>query len=478
MTKKEHNQVFAPLFFLLVGVFLSCAFFLLVRGPEDHQGSLRIPPLAAPRPDFSELVRRTNGSVVSVSTRKLIKVTRTTTQLLAPREEEFRSSGAGSGFFFDSRGYVLTNEHVVSGVERITVRLADGREYSAHLVGSDPVSDLAILKVPGPDSFPVLPLGDSSRLRVGEWVVAIGDPLSFDHSVTAGVVSAKGRKVQNFIYDDLIQTDVAINQGNSGGPLLNLEGAVVGINSIIHLRGRGISFAIPINQAKTIVRQIMARGRVRRGYLGLEPREVDSKIQRALQLREPAGVVVVNVESGTPAERCGLRLYDVIVEFDGKPVPSRDEFFRLVAETPPGRRVQMKVVRDAAPLQLTTQLVERPVSLDGVASDYLSEGGDASKGRPSSPLGFLVADITREVQARFRLPWDQGVTITSIDFYGPAVESGLMEGSVIREINRKSVRNVKEFRALEAAARSGDIFLVYALLPRDGSPYLATVQVP
>src|SRR3954447_20869002 len=248
-----------------------------------------------------------------------------------PRDRDSPRRGAGSGFIIDADGSILTNNHVVDRAERITVKLSDGRSMRARLIGADPDTDIALIKVDGQSGLPVAPLGDSATLRMGEWVCAIGNPLGYEHTVTVGVVSFLGRKLFDMSLDNYIQTDAAINFGNSGGPLINSRGEVIGINAAISSRASSIGFAVPINGASGILPQLRTRGRVSRGYIGVQLREVDADLQRSLNLPVSRGAFVQDVTGGSPAERAGLRPYDVILSFDGARVGNDDDLIRQIS---------------------------------------------------------------------------------------------------------------------------------------------------
>ncbi len=254
--------------------------------------------------------------------------------------------GAGSGFIIDADGSILTNHHVIDRAERIIVKLSDGRTLRARVLGADPDTDVALIKVDGQSGLPVAPLGDSSRLRMGEWVCAIGNPLGYEHSVTVGVVSFLGRKLFDKSLDNYIQTDAAINFGNSGGPLINARGEVVGINAAVSSRASNIGFAVPIDGARAILPQLRAKGRVARGYIGVGLRDVDPDLERSLKLPVSQGALIQDVTSGSPAERAGLRPYDIIVSLDDAEIESDDDLIREISARAPGSPARLKIVRD------------------------------------------------------------------------------------------------------------------------------------
>ena len=299
--------------------------------------------------NFADVVERINPAVVNIdATARGDGARRRSRGLREPsdlyqrpdsngqRAPELPHRGTGSGFIIDADGSILTNNHVIEGADRISVKLADGRSLRARVIGSDPDTDVALITVDGQAGLPVAPIGDSSNLRTGEWVCAIGNPLGYEHTVTVGVVSYRGRKLFDPSLDDYIQTDAAINFGNSGGPLINARGEVIGINAAISSRASSIGFAVPINVASAIIPQLRARGRVSRGYIGVGLRDVDRDLERSLNLAVSRGAFVQDVASGSPAERAGLRPYDVILAFDGVPVANDDELIRRISGNPPG----------------------------------------------------------------------------------------------------------------------------------------------
>src|SRR5712692_6478315 len=332
-------------------------------------------PAMAPLVNFADVVERLNPAVVNIDTTTRSGDRRRRGRTTAPgspdpfdgpfdfgtpRDRETPRRGSGSGFIIDADGSILTNYHVVDRAERITVKLSDGRTLRAHLIGADPDTDIALIKVDGQSGLPVAPLGDSSSLRMGEWVCAIGNPLGYEHTVTVGVVSYLGRKLFDASLDNYIQTDAAINFGNSGGPLINSRGDVIGINAAISSRASSIGFAVPINGATAILQQLRARGRVSRGYIGVTLRDVDPDLQRSLSLSVSRGALVQDISEGSPGERAGLRAYDVIVSLDETPVANDDELIRLIAARTPGSPAHIRLVRDGHEQTITVKLAERP----------------------------------------------------------------------------------------------------------------------
>src|SRR5712691_1243483 len=285
------------------------------------------------------------------------------------RDPQGPRRGAGTGFIIDASGLILTNHHVVDGADRIMVRLTDGRNLHATRIGSDPDTDIALIKVESSGPLPYAALVDSDALRLGQWVVAIGNPLAYEHTVTVGVVSFIGRKLFDSSLDRYIQTDAAINFGNSGGPLINARGEVIGINAAISSRAANIGFAVPINQARAILPQLRDKGHVSRGYIGVSLRDVDPDLQRSLGLRSGDGALVQDVTPGSPGSRAGIRIYDLIVAVDGKAVSGNDQLIQLIASRQPGSVASLQIVRDNHPVNIAVKLAERPLREKRPAND-------------------------------------------------------------------------------------------------------------
>jgi len=380
----------------------------------------------------------------------------------APRERpprrEYRipQTAQGSGFIISADGYILTNNHMVEGAEKLEIELADGRKFTAEIKGTDPESDVAVIKIDAND-LPFLELADSDALEVGEWVLAIGNPFGYSHTVTAGIVSAKGRSDPGLgiTYQDFIQTDAAINPGNSGGPLLNLNGKVIGINTaIVGLTGGniGIGFAIPINMAKAVYPQLMKGETVERGFLGLLPQNLTLSMAEQLGLKDAKGVIISEITEGSPADKAGLKHNDVILEFNGKPVESENEFRRNVALLKPGTNVEIVVWRDGKRKTLTATLEKRPP---------LNELLGARPGRLEE-LGFAVQNLTDEFAERYGYQGQSGVIVTEVEPGSRAAQEGIKAGMLIKEVNFKPVKNTREFNeAIEQARKKESItFLV------------------
>lgn len=362
----------------------------------------------------------------------------------------FEQRGVGSGFVMSREGYILTNNHVVEEADQIKVKLVNGKEYDGKVVGRDPKTDLALVKIEGTSDLYPLMLGNSEELKVGSWVVAIGSPFGLEQTVTAGIVSAKGRVIGSGPYDNFIQTDASINPGNSGGPLINMKGEVVGINTAIIASGQGIGFAIPINMAKEIAPQLQEKGHVTRGWLGVSIQEVTPELAKSFGLKEKKGALVAQVISGSPAEKAGIEQGDVIVEFNGKEVSDSKELPRIVASTPVGKAVTIKLSRDGKVLDRQVKVGE------------MEEKVEVAK--PSSshkPLGITVQDLTPEIAKGLGLKKDVGVVVTGVEPGSPAANAGIQTGDVIREVNRKPVKDVEDFVQKIEKAKDQDNILLF-----------------
>jgi len=349
-----------------------------------------------------------------------------------------QQQGVGSGFVISSDGYILTNNHVVDEANQIKIKLADGKEYDAKVVGRDPKTDLALLKAEGASNLQPLQLGDSDSLRVGSWVVAIGSPFGLEQTVTAGIVSAKGRVIGSGPYDNFIQTDASINPGNSGGPLLNTEGQVVGINTAIFSQSGGnvgIGFAIPVNMAKDIVPQLKEKGHVTRGWLGVGIQKITPELAKSFGLKDEKGALVSQVVKDGPADKGGIETGDVIVEFDGKKVSDSNELPRMVAPLPVGKTVSVKVLRGGA-------VVNHEVKI-GQLEEQKEEVANVSTRKP---LGMTVQNITPEIADGLGLKSEKGVVVTSVIPGSPAAQADIRSGDVIQQVNKKPVKDVEDFK--------------------------------
>ena len=378
--------------------------------------------------------------------------------------KEFKRKGLGSGFVINKDGYIVTNNHVVQKAKDITVILFNKEQYPAKVVGTDPKTDIALIKIEAKEDLAVIPLGDSDKLRQGESVIAIGNPFGLSETVTAGIVSAKGRVIGAGPYDDFIQTDASINPGNSGGPLINYYGEVVGINTAIVSSGQGIGFAVPINMVKDILVQLKEKGKVIRGWLGVSIQEVTPELARSFGMKEEKGALVSDVVAGGPAEKAGLKRGDIILEFNGRTITEYNELPRMVAVLPPGEKATLKVLRDGKEQEI-------PVTVGELKEEEAAKPAEEME----KQLGISLQPVTPEIAGELGMKKAEGVVVTNVEANSSASEAGLQRGDVILEVDRKSISSVKNFTdALKKAGKSM-LFLIY----RNGSTlYLSVKSAP
>jgi serine protease Do len=451
--------------------------------------SLAMPSLSTARttsPDFVEMAKRLKPTVVNIRTAKVIKprpnLQRPRMQSpfdnffedffgqfngQMPQQRARREQSLGTGFIISPDGYILTNNHVVSGADEVMVKFSDGREIKGEIKGADEKLDLALIKVSAKEAFHAADLGDSDVLEVGEWVMAIGNPFGLSQTVTAGIVSAKGRVIGNGPYDDFIQTDASINPGNSGGPLFSAEGKVIGINTAIIAGGQGIGFAIPINLAKGIIAQLRDSGKVTRGYLGVRFQPLTADLAKSFGLESEKGALIAHVEKDTPAEKAGLKAGDVILEYDGKPVNEGNELPRYVADTPIDKKVKVVVFRDGKKQEVFVVVGKLKGDDSAVA---------ASSGNENEKLGITVQDLTVELAARLNIKDSKGgLVISEVKAGSPAEEAGTLPGSLIVEINGQRPDSLEKYSAVVSRIKKGDI--VRLLLKRpDGSIHYVAMK--
>jgi serine protease Do len=451
----------------------------LAAAPAIHRPAAVVPGLV----NFADVAESLNPAVVNIeaSTRAGVRRRRSPNPgpfddgNPAPQGPSSVRPQSGSGFVIEGDGQILTNYHVIQNAERIMVKFSDGRSLQARVLGIDPDTDIALITVDA-RNLPVAPMGDSDTLRVGEWVCAIGNPLAYEHTVTVGVVSYLGRKLFDTSLDNYIQTDAAINFGNSGGPLINGRGEVVGINSAISQRASNIGFAVPINEARAILPQLRTDGRVSRGFMGVTLSDVDPDLRRSLRLTSTQGALVQDVTNGSPGHRAGLRAYDLITGIDDKRVANNDEVIREVARRGPGTLARLQVVRDGRTQTVTVRLGERPSRQAGRPLD------EANPVRPSSnsmtPLGLSVRDIDRATSRRLRLPSGvNGVVVTRVDPLGSAHDAGIQRDQIVMEINRRPVNSAEAYNRLARAASPGDVLAVYVYTPAMDQRSIRAVRV-
>ena len=370
-------------------------------------------------------------------------------------QKEFKRQGLGSGFIFSEDGYIITNNHVVERATDIKVILQNGDSYVAEIIGTDPKSDLALLKIEPEEKLPAVKFGNSDNLEIGDWVLAIGNPFGLGHTVTSGIISAKGRSLGFGSYDDFLQTDAAINPGNSGGPLFNFDGEVVGVNTAIIARGQGIGFAIPINMTKNIVSQLKNGGKVVRGWIGVYVQQVTPEIAESLNLKDDSGALVADITADGPAEKAGLKRGDIIVEVNGTKIDEMPELPKLVASYAPGTKTKMKVIRDGKEKVLSIKLGELPEN--GAKVSSRKQDNEVEK-----KLGLIVQNITPQIKNRLGLESPEGVVITNVSSGSVASEAGLVRGDVILEINKKQISNLDDYRKQVDSSKEGQslLFLV------------------
>jgi len=482
----------------------------VVTAQRVPERDLQVPPAqkgpdpALYLPNIADIAERANGAVVNIRATEIIRAgTRERRanphdpfEFFFPRpddrsprgdsnDDDQRQDSGGSGFVVSSDGFILTNYHVIEDADKIVVRLAgESRDYDATVIGTDQLTDLALLKIDAGHPLPTIPLGDSEGLRVGEWVIAIGNPLVYDHTVTVGVVSAKGRKLvglsRDVALDNYIQTDAAINRGNSGGPLLNVRGEAIGINSAISVAGQGISFAIPINMARDVMSQLREKGKVDRGFLGVTIQDIQTELRSEEReyfgLQNRQGAFIQSVTDGNPAAVAGLKPGDAIVSVDGRQITSSDDLIRTISSKTPGARVSLGVIRDGRERKITAELTNRPDPVARASRDDSTPAPD----QPASDyrLGITVEDLTADTRQELRVDPDvRGVIVTHVSQVSDAWERGLREGDVITEVNRQKIGSLAEYRALVDKLGPGDIMALYVTTPGVGIGRFVTIRV-
>lgn len=421
---------------------------------------------SAQTPDFASLAEQLKPSVVNISTAKTVK--QRSPSFRGPRtpgggdpfdeffERFFREApqsphkerALGSGFIISADGYILTNDHVVDGADEIKVKLSDGREFSGEVRGLDPKLDLALIKIETGEDLPFARMGESDNIKVGEWVMAIGNPFGLEQTVTVGIVSAKGRVIGAGPYDDFIQTDASINPGNSGGPLFNVKGEVVGINTAIVAGGQGIGFAIPVNMAKQIIPQLRDEGHVTRGWLGVTVQAVSKELADSFGLETPRGALVNEIVKDSPADKAGLQRGDILLGYDGQMISEINDLPRLVAVTPVDKAVKVTIFRDGK---------EREVK---VTIGKMNEGGQelaASDKESGGSLGLTAVNVTPELTERFALEGTEGILITEIASDGPAADANLRVGDLIVEADGTEIKSIRDFAAIIGKKASGKV---------------------
>lgn len=461
--KKSVFLFFAACF--LVVVSLSCA-----KVEEDDETSELLSDESAPEllsssnsagtfPSLSGLVEKQKHSVVNISTTSVVKqgpmfpdfgegdVFEEFFKRFFPndQEREFRKKGLGSGFIVSKNGYIVTNNHVISRAEDIQVVLYDGSRYAAEIVGQDVKTDLAVLKIKPEKKLKPVVFGDSDGLRIGDWVMAIGNPFGLGYTVTVGIVSAKGRSLGLGAYDDFIQTDASLNPGNSGGPLFNLRGEVVGVNTAIAARGQGIGFSIPANMAKGVISQLMEKGKVVRGWLGVIIQPITQEIAESIGHEGTDGALISDISPGSPAEKAGLKRGDVVVEFDGEPIKEFTSLSKLVGMKAPGTSSKITVLRDGKRKEISVVLGNLPDEQTPVESRRDED--------------IELSDITPDIAARFGVEDKAGVLVTNVSRGSSAWEAGFRPGDVILEVDKNPVANLGDYNKIISGLKPGKQYL-------------------
>lgn len=444
---------------------------------------------AAQPMDFRELVKNAIPAVVNISTERTEQMRSMQSpfdmfrghpdldRFFEPFDEFYnrtpktrKTSSLGSGFVISADGYIVTNNHVVEGADTIRVNLGGkGKKddlHTAKVIGTDPETDLALLKIEA-NNLPYLKFGDSDVLEVGEWVVAIGSPLGLDHTVTAGIVSAKSRNIQSGSYDDFLQTDASINRGNSGGPLLNMNGEVVGINTAIAQRAQGIGFAIPSTMANRIINDLKANKKVSRGWLGVTIQNVDAATAKALGMSDPHGALINSVLDGQPAHKAGIKEGDVIIAINGKNIEDTEQLLRTVAMLTPGSSSTVTIWRDGKTENLTITVAERDTTSAGA--------GDQGAKEDASLLGLKVRPVTPEDLRRYSLKNNAGLLVTGVAADSAAAEMGIQPGDVVLAVNKKAVNSVKELSDRIAAAEKHGAVLLH--ISRKGQVFFRALEM-
>ncbi|MCP3926780.1 MAG: Do family serine endopeptidase [Desulfobacterales bacterium] len=411
--------------------------------------------------NFSELAKNVKTSVVNIRTEKTVKGSNRVykhffgdpndrnnpfREFFGPNPRKgYKQRSLGSGFIIDKKGYIVTNNHVVENADVISVKLFNGKTAKAKIIGRDPKTDLALIKIPESSDLTPIKFGDSEKIEVGEWVIAIGSPFGFEQTVTAGIISGKGRVIGQGPYDNFLQTDASINPGNSGGPLINLKGKVIGINTAIIKSGYGIGFAIPVNMAKGIISQLKNSGEVNRGWLGVGIQDLTPDLAKYYKVKNKKGVLVVDVYKGHPASKAGIRINDIIISVNGKKVTTGKELSLYIASIKAGEKVKLKVLRSGRTKTIYASLGKRS-KLEKKARKNLARGFDE--------IGISVNDVTPEMRRRYGL--DKGIIITAVEQNSIGSKAGFRRGDMILEVNRISVKTKKKYMSILDNTRKGE----------------------
>jgi serine protease Do len=457
-------------------------FTLVTQGGCESRGKTEI--VGFPQ-SFADLAERVKPAVVNISTTTTVKIPGNPFKhFFGPDQGDqndpfgdffkryfndlpdkpMKQQSLGSGFIINKDGFIITNNHVVDNADEIKVKLSDGREYKAKVIGRDSKTDLALIKISSAfESLPVLALGDSDKMRVGDWVMAVGNPFGLEQTVTQGIISATGRVIGSGPYDNFLQTDAPINPGNSGGPLVNLKGEVIGINTAIVPGGQGIGFAIPSTMAKSITGQLKDKGKVVRGWIGVTIQTVTPELARSFGIKEAKGALVGEVVNGGPAEKGGIKTGDIIVSFDGKTVKNSNDLPRLVSETPVGKTVDVTVIRENKEVKIAIRVEE-----------MTEEKIAAQSSAPVLSFGMKVDNITPQWRQQFGTTEKSGALVVEVEQGSLADEAGIQRGDVIKEVNRKAVKNLTDFNVAMAKSGKGQPILFF--LKRGKQTFFVTLE--
>lgn len=465
-----------------ISISLLLCFSLVAQGGCESKGKTEI--IGFPQ-SFADLADKAKPAVVNISTTSTVKIPGNPFRQFFGHEQggqnepfddffkrffnevpdqEMKQKSLGSGFIIDKDGFIITNNHVVDNADEIKVKLSDGREYKAKVIGRDSKTDLALIKISSPfENLPVLALGDSDKMRVGDWVMAVGNPFGLEQTVTQGIISATGRVIGSGPYDNFLQTDAPINPGNSGGPLVNLKGEVIGINSAIVPGGQGLGFAIPSALARSITNQLKEKGKVVRGWIGVTIQTVTPDLAASFGMKEAKGALVGDVVKGGPAEKGGIKTGDIIITFDGKNVKTSNDLPRLVAETAVGKTVDVTIIRESKETHLSVKVEE--MTEEKVASQ---------SSEPVQSFGMKVDNLTPQLRQQLGISEKSGVVVMNVEQGSLADESGIQSGDIIKEVNRKTVKNMSDYNAAMASIGKGKPVLM--LLKRGKQTFFVSME--
>jgi len=379
-------------------------------------------------------------------------------------QRDFKQRSLGSGFIISNDGYIFTNNHVIEKADKVLVKLSDSKEYEAKIIGTDSKTDIALIKIKPDNSLPVVEIADSDKVRVGEWVVAIGNPFGLEQTVTAGIVSAKGRVIGAGPYDNFIQTDASINPGNSGGPLFNMDGRVIGINTAIVAQGQGIGFAIPINMAKNILSDLKTKGQVTRGWLGISVQDISDDIAKNLKQKDRTGALISDVFKGDPADLAGIKVGDVVTEINGKPVKNTHDLLITIASMHVGEKITLKIMRDGKPMSFTVTVAERKDKPEMIAD----RGGKEF-------FGITAQEITPEIARQLGIARDAGVIITDVAEGSAAEDVGIQPQDIILQINKVKIVSMKTY--LQAMTKAKAEKSVLLLVKRGKATFFVAIRL-